>query len=116
MSNFFEEKTAQFYPFAVQAFGVKLTSRYDKVCEYAEMLKFIHFIAANDLQHLFREIDYDSQSQCCYFNFNSSVNLSRCEIKRIIKIASTCLSQFEIDDCIHHGDGISRVKDKCYIQ
>ena len=75
--------------------------------EEAELAAFADAVMKADLDTYFKEVMYDSNSNCCYFTFNIDLSPSDPDAKTLLAIATKTLTQFEWFGSIHHGNGYS---------
>ena len=105
MSSYFEEKSHQVICGPTSAFGINISSRYDKVHEIIELLQFCMKAAAANLHEYIESIDYDSNACLCIFQFKPTIYLG-CEEEKALKvIALKTISQFDWFGSVQHGPG-----------
>ena len=76
MNPWFEEKASQIDSPSMHAFGISITTRHSKARELAELLMFAQEAAQSNVNHLVEAAFYDSNSQCCTFEFRKGLSSS----------------------------------------
>lgn len=105
MKNWFDEKAGQVSAGTLTAFDIKLTSRYSKADELAELLLFAKDLALSGLHVVIKEAFYDSKSSVCSFEFAKELNEFSPEALEVFKIAETNISSFEWFGRAYHNVG-----------
>jgi hypothetical protein len=91
--KYFGEKESQIACGEIEAFGIKISSRYSNADELIEMFNFCKGAARLGISNLVDRIFYDSQSNCCSFEFNDDADTA--EIDELKNVALINISQFE---------------------
>lgn len=101
---YFEEKSQQvFYQGKLKSFGITINSRYDRAKEIIEMINFTYLLARYQIEHLVKDIYYESGSCLCTFTLCDSVQEFDESYTLIAKAASKTISQYQLYDYIDHG-------------
>ena len=93
VNKYFGEKEAQVDCGEITAFGIKILSRYSKSNELIEMLNFCQEAAKRGISSKIERIIYDSQCNCCSFEFSGDGQET--ETDELKDIALKTISQFE---------------------
>ena len=104
MNPVFEDKYRQLSIDTLEAFGIRLQSRYAKASEMREMLDFAEMVAKKELHTLVASLFYDSGA--CLCEIKTVEPLSDEEEQAIFKIARHTITQFQWNDTVHHRFGI----------
>lgn len=105
MTSYFGEKSQQLSIFELSAFGIRLSTRYGKVSEMVELLQFAEAVAKSGLAHWIEAAKYDSQAQCCFFDFAEEEEPppGSPEEQAILAAATQTIRQFEWRGAALHG-------------
>lgn len=107
MRDYFDEKAEQVSTNILEAFGIKLHSRYGKAHELSQMLEFSASVAWEGHEKLVKELFYDSKACICSFEFTRKLNSGESVERELFKMATKTIDQFMwIDDLVYHGDNI----------
>lgn len=98
----FEEKEHQISSGTIDAFGIELTTRYNKCDEMIGMLRFAQGAAACSGAAFVKSLFYDSKSCCCFFEFHQKLDPEADE--SLLAVAKQTLSQFDWNGTIYHGN------------
>jgi hypothetical protein len=100
----FDEKGHQISVSTLDAFGIELTTRYNKCSEMIEMLCFAQGAAMCGGAPHIKSLFYDSKSNCCYIE--SHQKLDATADRELLEVAKQTITQFEwFDGLIYHGNG-----------
>ncbi|MCC7732758.1 hypothetical protein [Klebsiella pneumoniae] len=102
--NYFEEKAAQISVGGMTAFGITISTRYDRAGEMAEMLQFTKKAARAGLHHFVEEIFYDSKADLCTFKFVDGFDQNGEDAQKFKRIAAETIGQYYIFGDIGHGN------------
>lgn len=100
----FEEKGHQISCGTIDAFGIELTTRYNKCEEMIQMLRFAQDAAACGGATFVKSLFYDSKASCCFFEFYQKIDTDASEI--LLDVAKGTISQFDWDGIIYFGNGL----------
>jgi hypothetical protein len=102
MNDFFDEKSRQIEPAAMQAFGIMISSRHAKAKEIIEMISFCRLLAAEEVSGV-KNLFYDSNSDCCFIECDAQIASDSANAKQIESVANRSLAQYELFGTIGHG-------------
>mgnify|MGYP001595812520 CR=1 FL=1 len=98
----FNEKAPQLNIGTLVAFGIKLTTRYDKVDEMCEMLHFAQMAALAGAATFVHSVFYDSKADIC--SFELTPGLDREAEQALWGCAKQTITQFHwVDGGIYHS-------------
>lgn len=102
LKDWYGEKTQQVSPDKLMAFGIKIDSRYGKVNEMIEMLKFVSAASVSNICHYIQELFYDTKSCCCFFKLHPDVEEGDPIWALILQLAKNSISQFQLFDDVYY--------------
>ena len=102
MNPWFEEKASQIDSPSMHAFGISITTRHSKARELAELLMFAQEAAQSNVNHLVEAAFYDSNSQCCTFEFRKGFEQFSVDERTLFEAAKKTITQFEWFEAVHH--------------
>lgn len=97
------EKGMEVDPASVVAFGMRLSTRYGKCRELAELLTFAHEAALRAVSQYVAEVSYDTKSCCAFFTLNDPVPPDAMD--ELHAAAKKTIEQFELGDFGVDGKG-----------
>lgn len=97
-----EELRSEIFKNAKQLHGVPYLSRYGYLEETLEMERFLHAIAAEQLEGYVLSLYYDSNASFCDIETVEGLTADDLAGKRLIQIAGAHLSQFHLLDAMGH--------------
>jgi hypothetical protein len=105
----FSEKGHQLNPSSISALDIQIESRYGKISEMIDMLRFVELAASRSVAHYVKSIVFDSKIGSCFFVLSDHVTLGS-EIEReLFAIACECFTGFQwFDDdywSVPHDEG-----------
>lgn len=92
----FDEKGRQVSHFSLVAFGIRITSRYAKANELAQLLGFSESVARNGAAHLVLTATYDSKCGSCELDVDDCVIPGSDVEKAIARSADLHLDSYEL--------------------
>lgn len=95
MVDYFGEKAKQISCGSCVAFGIELSSRYNKAQEMIEMLSFALAAAKNGLHQEITSIFYDSNVCLCTFEFSHTIKSGSETERTLFRLADETISQFD---------------------
>lgn len=100
MTDFFGEKSHQVEPEQLNAFGIKVWSRYGQVRELVEMLPFAEELAKQNIHYHIKEIFYNSKESLCHILFSGEKEPDKYTniYQKVHSIAKQYLTQFIIGE------------------
>lgn len=112
MPDYFGEKATQVVPATLTAFGIKITSRWDKGYELVEMINFAESAAKRGVAHYVREAFYNSKMSHCNLKLDPSVKLGDPVAEAIVAAADECISCYVWDGCWQGRGTIDAVREE----
>ncbi|MEZ5387385.1 MAG: hypothetical protein R3F13_17885 [Prosthecobacter sp.] len=108
-SPYFAEKATQVNPSLLDAFGIKIESRYGKAGELIELLSFARALCLEGLHGLVEAAFYDSNNSYCVFTLSEDFphHPNTDVTKAIYQCAWRTISQFEWFDEMVHGEPLN---------
>lgn len=97
----YSEKGNQLTPSALSALGIQIESRYGKISEMIDMLRFVELAASRAIAHYVTRISFDSKHGSCSFVLSEHVRQGS-EIEReLFMTANECFTGFQWFDEEH---------------
>lgn len=100
--DYFDEKSEQVTPDTLEAFGIKIQSRYGRARELREGLLFAEDLAEKGLHGFVLEVFFDSKADICSFSLGETDLFPQIS-QGILDCALEHISQFDWEGTVYHG-------------
>lgn len=97
--DYFLEKAQQIEPSSLEAFGIKLSSRYGKAHELIEMIEFAKVIANDRGSQYIKEVFYDSKASMCRIELHPAIHANHPIGQKAAKKSISCFELFDYCQC-----------------
>lgn len=85
------------------AYGITISSRYDRDNEIREMVNFTEAVQKKSLAPFVKSVFYDSKSDCCSFELADGVEQFSPIANELLAIARETIGQFDWFGYVEHG-------------